>query len=146
MILLRREFPFVGMPLIISTFILLALLLLPSCKQDQPAEYFADSSPEPGSIDTVGHSLPPKSSTPALFSKVPPSTSGLDFTHHLDLDHPLKRLYHGGFSTGGIAVGDLNGDKLPYLFLASGPSKNQRWQLCGPHPDRFRPQQGRLRQ
>ena len=57
--------------------------------------------------------------------------AGIDFTHRLDLSHPLKRLYHGGFATGGIAIGDLDGDGLPDVYFVSGPARNQLYRNLG---------------
>ena len=65
-----------------------------------------------------------KSLAPALFQEVKPADSGLVFAHRLVEDHPLAYLYHSGFACGGVAIGDVNGDGRPDIFLASGPDKN----------------------
>ena len=70
-------------------------------------------------------------SGPPLFTSRPAGATGIDFTHRLDLSHPLKRLYHGGFATGGIAIGDLDGDGLPDVYFVSGPARNQLYRNLG---------------
>ncbi len=60
-----------------------------------------------------------------LFTHLNASETGIAFQNNIDLNHPLKRLYHSGFACGGVAIGDLNGDNLPEIFLASGPGSNK---------------------
>ena len=67
-----------------------------------------------------------------LFKNLSPKVTGLDFSYPLDISHPDKRLYQSGFATGGIAVGDLNGDGLPDIFFACGPRKNSIYFQIGP--------------
>ncbi|MEM9657772.1 MAG: VCBS repeat-containing protein, partial [Planctomycetota bacterium] len=59
------------------------------------------------------------------FALLAPETTGVEMVHRLDLDHPLKRLYHAGFACGGAAIGDVNGDGAPDLFFTSGNSSNR---------------------
>ena len=60
----------------------------------------------------------------ALFTDLPVEHTGVGFINPLDTSHPLKRLYALGYAVGGVAIGDLNGDKLPDLFFTSGPREN----------------------
>ncbi|MGI9240189.1 MAG: FG-GAP repeat domain-containing protein, partial [Verrucomicrobiales bacterium] len=69
--------------------------------------------------------------TEALFSKIPPSSSGLDFQNQIVLDHPMDRLYHSGFVCGGVAIGDFDGDARPDLFFVSGPGQNRLFRQSG---------------
>lgn len=68
----------------------------------------------------------------SLFTKLSPSVTGITFQNDLDLDHPLKRLYHSGFACGGVALGDLDGDDLPEIFFASGPGSNRLYRQTTP--------------
>ena len=60
-----------------------------------------------------------------LFTVLDEGDTGVGFQSPLDLEHPLKRLYISGFATGGVCIGDVNGDDLPDLFFASGPRSNR---------------------
>ncbi len=63
--------------------------------------------------------------TPPLFERLPPSQTGVDFENRIEADHPMARVYHSGFACGGVAIGDLDGDHRPDLFLVSGPGSNR---------------------
>ncbi|MEC9055982.1 MAG: VCBS repeat-containing protein, partial [Verrucomicrobiota bacterium] len=67
----------------------------------------------------------------ALFRRLVPEETGVAFQNMIDTTHPLKRLYHSGFVCGGVAIGDIDGDGLPDLFLASGPGKNKLYRQTG---------------
>ena len=60
-----------------------------------------------------------------LFTALTAEQSGIDFVNPIDTRHPLKRLYLGAFACGGIAVGDLDGDGHPDLFLSGGSPENR---------------------
>ena len=60
-----------------------------------------------------------------LFTALTAEQSGIDFVNPIDTRHPLKRLYLGAFACGGIAVGDLDGDGHPDLFLTGGSPENR---------------------
>ncbi len=65
------------------------------------------------------------SATGPLFTKLPAEESGIEFVNPLIADHPLRRLYAGGYAVGGIAIGDVNGDALPDIYCVSGPEPNK---------------------
>ena len=67
-----------------------------------------------------------------LFSPLSPNATGVVFQNDIDISHPLKRLYQSGFACGGVAIGDLDGDALPELFLASGPGSNRLYRQTAP--------------
>ncbi len=60
-----------------------------------------------------------------LFESLPSSQTGVDFVNRLDPESPLSFLYHSGMSCGGVAIGDVNGDERPDIYLANGFSKNK---------------------
>ena len=68
---------------------------------------------------------PQPSTYPTLFSKIPAEKTNLDFINPIIEDHPMRRLYAGGFASGGVAIGDINGDSLPDVFLTNGPNPNK---------------------
>ena len=68
---------------------------------------------------------PQPTTHPTLFSKIPAEKTNLHFINPIIEDHPMRRLYAGGFSSGGVAIGDLNGDLLPDIFLTNGAHPNK---------------------
>ena len=71
-----------------------------------------------------------------LFTALSPQESGVDFINPIDTKHPLKRIYLGAFACGGVAVGDLNGDTRPDIFLTGGAPENRLY-LQSETPLRF---------
>lgn len=71
------------------------------------------------------------------FEKVDPSESGIYFVPPLLLDHPKDYLYYSGFACGGIAIGDLNGDRVLDIFISSGPAPNQLFLQSASKPFQF---------
>jgi hypothetical protein len=74
--------------------------------------------------ETTPAAVPTPAAAEALFQEVPPTVSGLNFTHRLDPNHPQAYLYHSGFACGGVCVGDVNGDRRPDVIVVSGPDTN----------------------
>ena len=60
-----------------------------------------------------------------LFTKLTPGFTNINFENRIDLNEPMKRLYHGGFVCGGVALGDFNQDNKLDIFLVSGSGNNQ---------------------
>ena len=96
----------------------------------RPAEYFV-ALEEPGLI--AGPPLVPRAPHDGpLFERLTPEETGVHFVNPLDGAHPLRRLYHSGFVCGGVAVGDVNGDGRPDIFLTSGPRQNKLYLQTAP--------------
>ena len=74
--------------------------------------------------DLAGGASPIADLDKPLFEELSTEVSGVNFVHPLDLDHRLSYLYHSGYSCGGVCLGDVNGDGLSDIFLASGPGSN----------------------
>ena len=49
----------------------------------------------------------------------------------MDLTHKKAFLYHSGTATGGVAIGDVDGDGKPDIFIASGPRGNKLFRQTG---------------
>ena len=69
--------------------------------------------------------------TGTLFVKVPPAYTGIEFLNRIDKDHDDSRLYISGFASGGIAIGDVDGDELPDVYLTNGPGQNRLYRNMG---------------
>ncbi len=64
-----------------------------------------------------------------LFTLLPASVTHADFVNHLDYDKQLKSKFNiytfrNFYNGGGVAVGDINNDGLPDLFLTSNMGTN----------------------
>lgn len=98
----------------LAPLLLVTIILATSCP----------SAPAPAApTSTPLRSASPTAST--LFTALTPEDCGIDFINPIDTKHPLKRIYLGAFACGGVAVGDLNGDRRPDLFLTSGARPNR---------------------
>lgn len=60
-----------------------------------------------------------------LFERLLPGLTGVHFENRIEADHPLARLYHSGFACGGVAIGDIDSDGRPDLYLVNGPGLNR---------------------
>ncbi len=68
----------------------------------------------------------------AMFTRLADKAqTGIDFVSPVDLAHPQSFLYHSGTATGGVAIGDVDGDGKPDVFLASGPRANKLYRQTG---------------
>ncbi|MEP4076345.1 FG-GAP-like repeat-containing protein [Haloferula sp.] len=67
----------------------------------------------------------PSQGEKAGFDRLAPSDTGVDMTHLIQAHHEMSFLYPTGWACGGVAVGDVNGDEKPDLFITHGPDKNR---------------------
>lgn len=85
----------------------------------------------PGSI-TFAPLSPRSAGSPKMFTRLSPAACGIDMTSPIAYDHPLKFLYASSMACGGVAIGDVDGDGLPDIFIASGPGKNRLYIQTAP--------------
>jgi hypothetical protein len=67
----------------------------------------------------------------AGFESVPPQYTGIDLVHPIDTKHPMKHLYFSGTTGGGIAIGDVDADGRPDVYLVHGPGGNRLYRQVG---------------
>jgi hypothetical protein len=73
-----------------------------------------------------GNESGPASDGKTLFTLMPSSYTGIDFSNNLKYNNRLNPYtYHNFYNGAGVAVGDINNDGLPDLFFCSnqGPDK-----------------------
>ncbi|MGK0189987.1 MAG: hypothetical protein ACI9R3_005806, partial [Verrucomicrobiales bacterium] len=61
-----------------------------------------------------------------LFTSVPSNQSGIAFENPIDTSHALKRNFIAGFACGGVAIGDVNGDGMPDIYLTGAAAPSNR--------------------
>ena len=77
-------------------------------------------------LTTTPLAKPASPSGETLFSSIPTASSGVQLPPiQPDPSGPLGFLYGSGFDAGGIAVGDVNGDNKPDLFITSTPGRSR---------------------
>jgi hypothetical protein len=69
--------------------------------------------------------------TETLFERLAPAVTGIDFTAQIDNSDPRRFLYETGFAAGGVAIGDVDGDGRPDVYLVSGPGRNRLYRQVG---------------
>ena len=89
------------------------------------AEFERNLTRRPNELIAWQQLLQPTGADGRLFERLDTRETGVDFVVPVDQSHPLKRLYAGSFFCGGVAIGDVNGDELPDMFLVSGPRENR---------------------
>ena len=60
-----------------------------------------------------------KTATATLFERLAPAATGIDFTAKIDNSQPRRYLYETGFAGGGVAIGDVDNDGRPDMYLVS---------------------------
>ena len=104
-----------GSPYLTNGWLILALLLFTGCGEKKVAT-------TPGTINSTPLA-PMEGKDAPLFEKLDPASTGLTRAPKIDPKHPERRLYATGYSVGGIAVGDVNNDNKPDIFISSGPGQ-----------------------
>jgi enediyne biosynthesis protein E4 len=129
MMALSKQFP---APTLTATLCLVFAILTIGCARQSPdevgqAKAKAKAKPVPAPSPIASEPLAPTSSGDGakMFSTLSGDATGVSMVHRLDTGHPLKRLYAFGYATGGVAIGDLNGDGKPDLFFAGGSGPNR---------------------
>ena len=72
------------------------------------------------------------SSGKTLFVSLSPEESGIKSEIIQKADHPYAYFYNSGLEASGVAVGDIDRDGLPDLFLASSPGGNRLYRQISP--------------
>ena len=67
-----------------------------------------------------------------VFQSLSLDTTGIDFVNPIDQSHAQQYLYTSSFACGGVAVGDIDNDGWPDIFLTSGPKKNRLYRQTSP--------------
>ena len=61
-----------------------------------------------------------------LFSEIPPNQSGISFTNSVENSKDFNIFsYRNFYNGGGVALGDLNNDDLPDIYLISNMEANK---------------------
>jgi enediyne biosynthesis protein E4 len=69
---------------------------------------------------------------PTMFTDLPVETTGVDFVSVVEAEHPQAALYRSGLACSGLAIGDVDGDGWPDLYLAGGAGPNKLYrQVAG---------------
>ena len=111
---------------------LLALTVLVSCtKKQEPA-----SSKPPSKISGSISKKPlakqeALASDNTLFIEVPPKQSGISPVLKVTPGHQFAALEGTGMDASGAAVGDMDGDGLPDIFITSSPGNNRLYKQVG---------------
>ncbi|MEJ6727595.1 MAG: VCBS repeat-containing protein, partial [Akkermansiaceae bacterium] len=67
-----------------------------------------------------------------VFTSLPSEMTGINFTNPIDQSHPQKHLYASAVACGGVAIGDIDNDGWPDIFLTTGPKKNRLYRQTSP--------------
>ena len=77
-------------------------------------------------LSTTALAKPAPPTGHALFTSVPINNSGVELPPVMpDPSDPLGFLYGSGFEYGGLAMGDVNADGRPDLFIAGSPGRSR---------------------
>lgn len=87
--------------------------------------------PRPDSPLTMTPLETPRERSGTMFESLPPDRTGIDFVGRIVPDHERSYLYETGFTSGGVAIGDVDNDGLVDVYLSSGPDGNRLYRQIG---------------
>ena len=111
-----------------------AFLLLLSCAKNNDTGSNPPATNEIDSTKVEKTILRKQEQRPAgskLFAAIPPAQSGINPVNKVTPGHQFSALAGSGMSSGGVTVGDIDGDDVPDLFLASSPGNNRLYRQVG---------------
>jgi len=126
--------------LIILVTLSVPIILFSSCKKEEVKNTEQEKQKASSAIDpkdtiiikqlskTDSSNEPDKT----LFVALNPEESGIQSEIKQNLEHPYSFFYNSGLEASGIAVGDVDNDGLPDLFLASSPGGNRLYRQVSP--------------
>ena len=81
----------------------------------------------------MGRKLPKRQDrgSKTRFALLGSEQTGVSFVNEFQPNHPRNALYSSGFSCGGVAIGDINGDGWPDVFFTGGPTSNKLYSNLG---------------
>ncbi len=90
------------------------------------------TSSSPGHLQSQPLTRHSQASHPTVFEKHSAEATSVHFVHPFNTDHPKSYLYYESYTTGGIAIGDINQDQKPDLFFAGAPVSNALFEQVDP--------------
>jgi len=126
--------------LIILVTFSVPFVLFSSCKKKE-TENTTQGIQKTSPLDTKKETIIAKSlskidssenSNKTLFVALTPEESGIQSDIKQNLKHPYSFFYNSGLEASGVAVGDIDGDGQPDLFLASSPGGNRLYRQVSP--------------
>lgn len=74
----------------------------------------------------------PKEEVPPLFEKMTPEQTGIDFANTLSYDREFNVFtYRNYYNGGGVAIGDIDKDGLPDVYMTSNLGQNKLYRNTG---------------
>ena len=111
---------------------LLALIVLVSCTKKQDSASSKTHSKISGSISKKTlNKQEALASDNTLFVEVPAKQSGISPVLRKTPGHKFAALEGTGMDASGAAVGDMDGDSLPDIFITSSPGNNRLYRQIG---------------
>ena len=118
--------------IIASTLSILALCLANSCSKNEAPPQKSASVTAEIKTQKLSSNNNSQDSAKTLFVPLSPEESGIKSKIEQIPNHPYSFFYNTGFEASGVAVGDIDRDGLPDLFLASSPGGNRLYRQVSP--------------